>query len=197
MTRRNILRGSFYTIVIAAAALALLVLPSIFDGMYIPGDAMLLLAGAALIFGAIGYALILFARHLAGKIGNATAVAALVGAAAIVGTALALALPSCPGGAEGVRCTTPEGAGWGFSLAMLIAISGAVYLLGSVGVRNFRILGGKVKESLRESREEKQRERFNQQVEEGRKAAKTRDPQAKKGYPTPKRETRKKRKNKT
>ena len=119
---KRIARGAVISLLIALIPMSLFTVAPLFGGTYPTAEILVQGGAASLIFGVAIYFVGLFTRRLQKYVGTTTGLAALAGICAIVGTALALVLPSCPGSITGEACTTSEGATWGFSLAMLVIL---------------------------------------------------------------------------
>lgn len=181
-----------------AVILALTTLPGIFSGMYVSmealGIALLISAGSALYI----YLGIVLHRRLAKVLGPYTAVVALILIAEVATFSVALMLPYCPGltilnaADRATRCTPYEAANWAFAMAALVILFGLTHFMGSQFIRGAKVIFNAYKELWTTHRNKKaalKQEELAQQeaveLAEAKVAAKTRDPQDKKGYATP------------
>lgn len=188
-------RALLFVTAIASILFVAILMPVVADGAFLTWNFMLLVAASCFSFSLICYGLTKLWQHLSVKLGRITALAGVVGGVAVVGAAVALSLPNCPGlGAvdEGTRCEPHEAASWGVSLAMMVIVVGGAYLLAAGFANRMKKFHGIVQDAKIEAEEEKEEEELQKQVEEGRKKAKNRNPQEKKGYPTPKQKKHKK-----
>lgn len=189
---KPVLRGAVFSLLIGMVPLSIMVLVPMLNSQYIAPSALPAFAALSTGFGVLTYLGAAFTRRLQLKLGRLTGLAALVGGTAIAGTALAAVLQTCPGNLSGESCTVPEAASWGMAMSLLVTliVTGWVFAAGVYQVFKKLITGYLTKR--RKQAEEAAEEEFQQEVEEGRARARTRDPQEPKGYPTPKREQRKK-----
>lgn len=188
-------RGAIFSLLIALAPLAVLVLVPLFNSQYIAPSALPSFIGLSVGFGVLIYLVGVFAKRLQKKVGRLTAFAALAGGVAIIGTALAMLPESCPGNTSGTSCSVPEAASWGLSLSLLVILLTTSWVFLTAAWRFLSTVVRKYLKWRREQAAAQEKEDFQKEVEEGRRLARDRDPQEAKAYPTPKREQRKKRKN--
>lgn len=185
-TTKALLRGAVFSLIISVVPIFFMVGMPLFSGQRVDPASLPVYIGAALLFGVTAYLAIIFTRRVQDKVGRLTGYAALAGVMALAGTALALVLPNCPGSLDGAACTVSEGASWGLSGALLVILLTSLWVIGTSLVSIVRKGGAWGLRKRRERLEERRAEREQEELQDSRAAAKHRDPQAPKGYATPK-----------
>ena len=189
---KAIVRGAVISLAIAVIPLLVLVLVPLLNGQYIAPSALGHFTIVSLAFGVLVYLCGLFTKRLQKSVGRLTGYAALAGGTALVGTALALMLPECPGNTDGASCTVPDAASWGLSLSLLVILISMIWV-GMTGLVRLSRTGWSKVQDHREAAAEAEKQA---EIERLREQNKDRAPHEPKNYPTPKRKQRKKSKNK-
>lgn len=191
-----IMRGALFSTLIAMAPLIVLVLVPLLNSQYVALSALPVYVAMSLVFGVVVYVCNLFTRRLQAHVGKLTGFVGLVAIIALLGTALSLVLPECPGSLTGEACTVPEGASWGLSMCLLVVLLGMIWITAVWGFKAVRKLIRWLLKRRRDSIEETEREEQEEAQQVAKREAKQRHPEEPKGYETPRREQRKKHKNK-
>lgn len=180
------LRAGAWTAGLGLVYALMMLAPTLLDGYFLDTTTIAVSAVTSIVFGAATYGLFLAYRRFSSTFGKVTAIIALIAFMAVVGTGLALVLPTCPGSRTGDSCTPAGAAGWGISAALLVVIATGIVVGWKVAYATARKPVLMVRERLQDRARQKQEQVEAEELAAAKKASKHRAPHEPKGYPTPK-----------